>query len=143
MARFVFGLSDEIEGEVSHDGHVVSAVPYPEAREILFEGDVEDPMDTVLDAPMARHRVGESLGRKRARGDVVTPLEADLLSLLDLGFDHADDGQLRKAPCAGKGAIRIHPADRPGDLVLRISKRPWALSRLWAMSSSGLGALAK
>ena len=61
----VLGLSDEIEGEVAHHGHVVSAVADPEAREVLFEGDVENPMNAVLDAPMTAHRIGESLGRKR------------------------------------------------------------------------------
>ena len=68
---------------MAHHGHVVSAVADPEAREILFEGDVENPMNAVLDAPVAAHRIGESLGRKRTRGDVVTPLEADLFFLLD------------------------------------------------------------
>ena len=100
---------------MAHHGHVVSAVADPEAREVLFEGDVENPMNAVLDAPMAAHRIGES--GKRTRGDVVTPFEAHLFSLLDLGLDHADDGQPGEAFGAGKGAIRTHPADRPGDLV--------------------------
>src|SRR6516162_3168204 len=96
---------------MSHDGHVVCAVPGSEAREVFFEGYVEDPVDAVLDAPMAAHRIGESLGREGTRGDVVAPLEAGLFSFLDLGFDQTDEGQFGKALRAGKGTVRTYPVD--------------------------------
>jgi hypothetical protein len=34
----VVGLSDEVESEVTHHRHIVSAMPNPETREVLFEG---------------------------------------------------------------------------------------------------------
>jgi hypothetical protein len=47
---------------------------HPEAREVLFGCDVAEPVDMGLDARMAPYCVGESLDRKRARGDVVTQM---------------------------------------------------------------------
>ena len=58
----VVGLTDEVEGEGAHDRHIVSAMPKPEAREVLLDGDVEDPRNAILNAPMAPRRLGESLG---------------------------------------------------------------------------------
>src|SRR5487761_1396518 len=50
--------ADEIDCEVSDDGHVSSAVASPQTGLILIEGDVEDPVQTVLDGPVTANGLG-------------------------------------------------------------------------------------
>jgi hypothetical protein len=49
----VIGGSDEIDGEVSDNCHVVGAVSCSQTGLIVPEGDVQHPVQTVLDRPMA------------------------------------------------------------------------------------------
>jgi len=55
--------SDEVDGEVSDDGQVFGAVAFAQTRLVLGEDDVEDPMQTVLYAPVGTHGVGGRLRR--------------------------------------------------------------------------------
>lgn len=48
---------DEVESEVAHDGHVVRAVAFSEAGLILVEDDVEGPVESIFDQPVAAHRM--------------------------------------------------------------------------------------
>ena len=50
--------ADEIDCEVSDDGHISSAVASPQTGLILTEGDVEDPVQTVLDGPVTANGLG-------------------------------------------------------------------------------------
>ena len=57
-ASLVLGGSDEVDGEVSDDRHVFRAVPDSETRLIVAEGDVENPMQAVLDGPVGANGFG-------------------------------------------------------------------------------------
>ena len=74
----VFCVADQIDGEVADDGHVLGAVAFAQAGEVLLEGYVERPMQVVLDCPMAAHRLGKGFCRERARGDVGASSGRDL-----------------------------------------------------------------
>ncbi len=50
--------ADEVEGEVVDGAHVAGAVALPEAGLVVAEGDVEHPMQAVLDGPVLAHRLG-------------------------------------------------------------------------------------
>ena len=47
-------LSQQVEGEVADDREVLGGVADPDAAVVFAEGDVEDPVEAILDAPMAR-----------------------------------------------------------------------------------------
>ena len=89
-------------------GHVLRPGAGSQAAEILVEHHVEDPVQTVLDMPMASHGVGEQFGVKRHGGQVVASFEAGAAVALDLGLDHGDGAQpgeprlTREPPCGGE-----------------------------------------
>jgi hypothetical protein len=59
---FVDGGSDQIDGEVTDDGHVYGAVSLSQPRLILAESDVEYPVQAVFDRPVAAHGFGGAGG---------------------------------------------------------------------------------
>src|SRR5271168_5582250 len=61
-ASFVLSGSDEIDGEVSDDCHVFRTVTGAQARLIVAEGDVENPVQAVLDGPVGANRLGRAEG---------------------------------------------------------------------------------
>jgi hypothetical protein len=115
----VFGLTDEIERRWRTTAMFLAPWPTLSPREVLLEGDVEPPVKAGFDGPMAWHSLGEGWRRQRARGDVEPALQTGSAGALDVRFDHDETAWLL------------------------VSKRPWPLSRVVAMSSSLLGALAK
>ncbi len=71
-----FGLADEVHGHVFDDGHVFGSVAGSEAGEIVVEDDIQDPVQSVLDVPVAAHgaiarRTGEGLGVEPGGGEIV------------------------------------------------------------------------
>jgi hypothetical protein len=44
-------LSQQVEGEMADDGHVLGAVAGAQARLVLIEGHVEGPMQVIFDTP--------------------------------------------------------------------------------------------
>jgi hypothetical protein len=55
-------LTDEVEGEMPDGGHVSGAAALADARLVVGEGDVEDPVQTVLDRPVPADRRGGGAG---------------------------------------------------------------------------------
>ena len=81
---FVGCGADEVEGEVSDDGHVFGAVSFSEAGLVVAEDDVEDPVEAVFDAPVPTNRLS-GLGRGEVgRGDIVSGLGVGFGAALDL-----------------------------------------------------------
>jgi hypothetical protein len=72
----VVGGSHQVEGKMSDDGHFFGSVTLAQARLIVVEDDIEHPMQSVFDAPMAADRLGEVLSRDWARGDEQAGLAA-------------------------------------------------------------------
>ena len=55
-------LFEEIKGDVVEDGEVLRRIAGPDPRLILVQGDVEDPVETIFDGPVAAHDSGEGRG---------------------------------------------------------------------------------
>src|SRR5690606_6906339 len=67
--------ADEIDGEVSDDGHVLCAMALSQPRLIVLEDDVEGPMEGVFNEPVAAHRLCRRLGIASGRRDEVAGIE--------------------------------------------------------------------
>src|SRR5438876_8769051 len=81
---------------------------------MLIESDIEGPVEIVLDGPVASHGVSEGFGREGARGDVGSLFGCDLVTTLDLAFDHSDGGDLRETGSAGIRTLGGDPVDNVG-----------------------------
>ena len=55
-------LLEEIERNVVEDGEIFGRSASADAGLILMHGDVEDPVETVFDGPVAAHDPGEGRG---------------------------------------------------------------------------------
>ena len=71
-----------IEGEVSDDGHVPSAMADAQPGLILVELHVQDPVGLVFDGPMGSHSLGELRRIEHRRGDIQASLGRCLAALL-------------------------------------------------------------
>ena len=90
---------------MAHKGHVLSAMAFAQAREVLAEGDVEDPVQGVLDPPMAADGVCGPRGREGGGGDGVALLGGDVSFALADGLDANEGGELGKAGLAWEAAL--------------------------------------
>lgn len=77
-------LLDQVERHVPQDGHVLSRVLCAHPTAVFVEGDVEHPVQTVLDLPMPAHSLQDSLGSAGRTGHVVTGLGLDALAYASL-----------------------------------------------------------
>lgn len=55
----VLWVPEQVHGHVLDDGHIVSAETGSQAREVVVEDDIEDPMQPAFDAPLRTYRAGE------------------------------------------------------------------------------------
>lgn len=101
IAAFSGHGSDEVEGEVADHRHVCGTVAAAQARLVLLELDIENPMQAVLDAPMGSGGLGEGLCGEDARGDLASPLDLDLGARLDTGLDHGDGAEALERGSSG------------------------------------------
>jgi hypothetical protein len=60
--RRLIDLSDKVDGEVAHDGHVLGAMAFAQTGLIFTEDHVQRPMQLIFYAPMASDRLGGVLG---------------------------------------------------------------------------------
>ena len=75
-----------------------------------WRDDIENPMQSVLDAPVGADGRRKGFGIERYRGEVVSPFSRDRIISLDARFDHANHGQMGEARFVGIAAIREQPA---------------------------------
>ncbi len=80
---FVVDGADEIDGEVSDDGHFFSAVALSHARLVVVEDDVKRPVQRVFDGPMAADNGGSAICGERCGRDEVAGVEA--AAILEFG----------------------------------------------------------
>ena len=104
-------LVEEVEGDVAQDGEVLGGVAGPDAALVLAEGDVEHPVEAVLDAPVVADGAGEGVGVPGEAAEVVMELARDCGAAAALALDQADAGQV------GPGASRVEVGEdlRVGD----------------------------
>lgn len=112
---FVGYGSDEIESEMAHDGHVECAMALSEARLVVVEDDVEGPVQSVLDQPVAAHGVSGPFGCQLCGGDEVSRVEA--ASILQSGArgDAHDGCGVGQAQFTGKATLALEPAGLVAD----------------------------
>jgi len=90
---------------MAHDGHVGRAMVGAQAREIVSEDDVENPVQPVLDAPMAAHDATECFGIQLGGTQIISCLLLDFAVAFGLALDHADHGDAGEGRAvAGAGA---------------------------------------
>ena len=92
----VFCGSDEVDGEVSDDGHVFCAMTFAQARLVVFEDDVQHPMKPVFDSPVTAHGVGGLLGGEASGRDIISGLLAAAVGKFGARIDPDD------AACCGQ-----------------------------------------
>ena len=66
---------NQIENDLLQEGKILWGVVFTYGAGILAEADVEDPVKSILDGPMASHGDGKLFGGQLARADVIAPLE--------------------------------------------------------------------
>src|SRR5947207_8884912 len=81
-------LFEQVERHMSQDHKVLLAVILAHAADVFLKGNVEHPMETIFDAPMAAYRTPKGLGAARQAHDVIATLSGYLLAHFALRFDH-------------------------------------------------------
>lgn len=84
--------SDKVESEMAHDGHFECAVAFSEKRLVVVEDDVEGPVQSVLDQPVAAHGMSGPFGRQLGGGDKIPRVEAAFV-LQSSARAYAQDGR--------------------------------------------------
>src|SRR3712207_6449730 len=74
---------DEVEGDLAQEGEVAGGGAVAHAAVVLAEGDVEDPVQRVLDAPVAADGPDQDGGNVAAAGEEVAGLGLDLAGAAD------------------------------------------------------------
>ena len=94
------------------NGHVACAVSFSNARQVFPEGNVEDPMERVLDSPMGAHGLCQGLCGHRPRGDVATPIVARTGSGFGFRLDQRDESELGALPVLATSTLMKSAAER-------------------------------
>jgi hypothetical protein len=85
-----FVLSDKIERQVAKHGEIVGTVVEPVALLILTHADIEPPMQSVFDSPVAAGDRAETFGRQRGTQEIIGRLGGGLAAVLPYPFHLAD-----------------------------------------------------
>lgn len=100
-------VANDVERQPSQDSEVLGRVVLSDPVGVFGEDNVEDPMQTVLDAPVTAHALQQSLGRDVFREQVVShgrllgPPAMDTSARCDAG-QGSDSG---KAVCRGHAGV--------------------------------------
>jgi hypothetical protein len=100
-AAFAFDRvqSDEIEGDVSEHGQVVSRCLGTSTHLVVVEGHIHAPVQAVLDGPVRTDGVGNAMGVGSQTADVEALFTGSLVADGALGFEHGETAQ--SLPLAG------------------------------------------
>ena len=127
---------------MSDDGHVSGAVALSQAGKVLAEGDVEDPVKRVLDAPVGADGFAELFGGERPGGNVKAPVDPGLGLGFDLCLDHGDGGEFGQAVLAGEAAVALQPVDLAADAAEALFDAAMALVDIaWSCRAAGLAGI--
>jgi hypothetical protein len=89
-----FLLLEHIDGHVAQDGEVFWGMVLADSAHIFAKCDVQDPVETVLNAPMATLGLQESGGFHLATGDEIAGLDFHLVIDLPFRADHRQGSQV-------------------------------------------------
>jgi hypothetical protein len=107
--------SDKIEREVPYHGHVPGPESFAQTGLVIVESDVQNPMQAVLDPPMAADGLTGALRIELRRSDVVSGFRVWPADPLDTRLDTNDAGDAGQAQFAGEAAISGQPVDLAHD----------------------------
>ncbi len=94
--------SQEVEGEFAQDGEVLRCVILAAAGGIFAKGDIEDPVELVLDGPMGSGDIEHVLGGDEGRQEEPAPaVRFGLADGFAAALDHGDGGKAREVDAAG------------------------------------------
>src|SRR5581483_839814 len=80
--------AQEVEGDLAQQREVARAVAGADPAAVLAERDIQDPVQAVLDPPVAADGGGQARGVRRQAADVVAALVRPLLADPARGLDH-------------------------------------------------------
>ena len=87
-------LAQKIKGNVAQDGQIFWRMADPDAGLIFPQGDIEHPVDTILNPPMRADRVGELLDLRVEARKVIARLDRHLSVQMPLRFYPPQRAQL-------------------------------------------------
>ncbi len=125
-------LLDKVESEVAQHREVLGGIARTDAALVLVESNVEDPVELILDAPVAAHRLPESFGLERRAQEIGARLDCAPVPDASFGFDHPD------GPTPWPLVSRLPPTEHvgigedsraPTRLTVSCEGRPWGSSR--------------
>ena len=152
-------LPQQVVRDTLQDGHVVGGVAGADAAVVLAEGDIQDPVVGVLDAPVSAHRLQQGLGPGGQAGDeaagvgrdpvpaaafALDPDQAGQVAPLPVGVDMGEVGGVARRPAAAGFDAPVVLPDRIRVVVGTLAKssarsrakvscmrswRPWWLAR--------------
>src|SRR5487761_2714461 len=67
-------LAQQIERDMAQDGDILSGIARAHPRRVLVKGDIEDPMDLILNPPMTAHRGPKHFRAHHAAEQVIANL---------------------------------------------------------------------
>jgi hypothetical protein len=85
-----FVFAEKVERHVAKHGQIVGAVVEPIAQLILAHADIEPPMQSVLDPPVAARDRAETFGRQRRTEEIIRRLRGGLVAFLAHPLHFAD-----------------------------------------------------
>jgi hypothetical protein len=112
------------------------------AGAILVEGDVENPVEAVLDGPVAADGAGEALGREAGGAEVVAGRAGGFAGLGAGRLDAGEGGEAGEPRLVRIATVGEEPIDVVVTRWRRVSTRPWSASVV-SNASSGPGGEAK
>jgi hypothetical protein len=128
----VFCGSDEVQGEVTDNGHVLCPEALSQTGLVVAEDDVQHPVQATFDSPVATHRLGGSFGVEAGRGDIAAGLLIGFRAPFDASLDTDDAGDVWQSQFAGEATVAGQPIDLPHDAGGALFDAAMALS--WVMS---------
>lgn len=117
--------ADEVDRDFPEQREILDGIPIPHPAVIFLEGDVENPVQAILNLPMPADRCCQDLRVLGAAGQEVANVGFDLTRPIDLtdGF-HGQDG-LQAGPVAQRfqrGSIRADEHAAPDQAAVAIIK---------------------
>ena len=115
-------FTQEVKGHVPDYRQVFRSISGPYPAFVFPEGEVQHPMEAILDSPMASSCLEQSSGIRLQTGYVVPGFHRHLVSSPSLRRHHPDASQPRPIPSGLDVGQLLRVVNRP---TRRVSMRPW------------------
>jgi hypothetical protein len=106
-------LTEYVEGNVAQKSEVMSGMTTSCTRKVLAKSDIENPMEAILDPPMAPHRMSKFDGISLNTEKIVAHFGRDLLPNTPAVLHHTDAPKTLPVPIPIQGANTILVLNNP------------------------------